>query len=240
MARRLLLPTQQEIDRARAERIARGSGCSLMEIGLLLQSHQKMAQMVGNLGKNKLISKVGAPLRGCDACSVHVCQCVGACRGESTFSAQTQSFLHTQSDMSDAKLREQMKRNPGVRCGSVGCTCNATMDAHSAETRRGRRRMMMMANDVGGVGGGCGDGTLAWQFKRASAHAHAHTPLAYHTPALCHSPGGHAEARQEHGPQDAAEHRRPAEHAQNDAVHDWRRWRRRPRRDDAGKSCLFF
>ena len=46
-----------KIDRKRAERIARGSGCNLMEVGMLIQNHHKMAQVVGNLGKNKLINK---------------------------------------------------------------------------------------------------------------------------------------------------------------------------------------
>ena len=102
-----------EIDRPRAERIARGAGCNLMEVGLLLKSHQQMAQMVGNLGKNKLINKA---------------------------------------DGSDAKLQQQLKRNPQM----VAQKLAKSMDPKMLQQMGGAQNLLKMMQSMSGGGGGDG------------------------------------------------------------------------------------
>eukprot|EP00750_Incisomonas_marina_P008065 INCI15202.1.p1 GENE.INCI15202.1~~INCI15202.1.p1 ORF type:complete len:529 (+),score=131.83 INCI15202.1:123-1709(+) len=99
-----------DIDRSRAERIARGSGCNLLEVGMLLQSHQKMAQMVGNLGKNKLLNKT---------------------------------------DMNDAKLHQQLKRNPQAVMQKLA----KSMDPKMLQSIGGPQNMLKMMQQMAGGGG---------------------------------------------------------------------------------------
>lgn len=102
-----------DIDRSRAERIARGSGCNLPEVGMLLQSHQKMAQMVGNLGKNKLINRT---------------------------------------DMNDARLNQQLKRNPGAVMQKLA----KSMDPKMLQSIGGPQNMLKMMQSMSGGGDGGG------------------------------------------------------------------------------------
>ena len=132
-----------DIDRSRAERIARGSGCNLLEVGMLLQSHQKVLRVCTPLlplGAFHMLMTV------LDNESLLLCMRLKMAQMVGNLG---KNKLLNKTDMNDAKLHQQLKRNPQAVMQKLA----KSMDPKMLQSIGGPQNMLKMMQQMAGGGG---------------------------------------------------------------------------------------